>query len=116
MKFLSGKNVALMKKDVEGYEGKVIKGGIEIISKYHIPFIMFEFSQRLLKLHKTNILEFLKFFENNGYKFILIVIFFQTNYLFLLIKLVKKITEDAVAIKDIAKREYIYEEPNYEKP
>ena len=33
MKFLSGKNVALMKNDVEGYEGKVIKGGIEIISK-----------------------------------------------------------------------------------
>ena len=30
--------------------------------------------------------------------------------------MVKKITKDAVAIKDIAKREYIYEEPNYEKP
>ena len=80
MKFLSDKNAALMKIDVEGYEGKVIKGGKEIISKYHIPFIMFEFSQRLFKLHKTNILEFLRFFEKNGYKFS-IVDFFSKKYI-----------------------------------
>ena len=34
MNFLSEKNIALMKIDVEGSEGKVIKGGKEIISKY----------------------------------------------------------------------------------
>ena len=44
IKFLSKKNLALMKIDVEGYEGKVIKGGEELIIKYHILFIMMEYS------------------------------------------------------------------------
>ena len=69
MKFLSEKNLALMKIDVEGYEPKVIKGGEEIITKYHIPFIAMEFSINLIQLHQINALEFLKIFENNGYKF-----------------------------------------------
>ena len=69
MKFLSEKNVALMKIDVEGYEPKVIKGGEEIITKYHIPFIAMEFSINFIQLHQINALEFLKIFENNGYKF-----------------------------------------------
>ena len=79
-KFLSEKNVALMKIDVEGYEGKVIKGGKEIISKYHIPFIMFEFSKEYFKFQQTNVLEFLTFFENNGYKFSAID-FFSKKYI-----------------------------------
>ena len=79
-KYLSKKYLAFMKIDVEGAEGTAIKGGKEIISKYHIPFIMFEFSQRLFKLHKTNILEFLRFFEKNGYKFS-IVDFFSKKYI-----------------------------------
>ena len=69
MKFLSEKNVALMKIDVEGYEPKVIKGGEEIITKYHIPFIAMEFDINFIQLHQINALEFLKIFENNGYKF-----------------------------------------------
>ena len=72
MKFFSDKNLAVMKIDVEGYEGKIIKGGKEIISEYHVPFIMMEFSVKLLKLHQTDILEFLQIFENNGYKFSLV--------------------------------------------
>ena len=54
--------------DVEGCEGNVIEGGKELISKYHVPFIMMEFDIRILEIHKTNVLEFLQFFENNGYK------------------------------------------------
>ena len=69
-----------MKIDVEGYEGKVIKGGKEIISKYHIPFIMFEFSKEYFKFQQTNVLEFLTFFENNGYKFSAID-FFSKKYI-----------------------------------
>ena len=80
MKFLSEKNIALMKIDVEGSEEKVIKGGKEIISKYHIPFIMMEFEVKLLQFHKTNVLQFLQFFENNGYKFSL-VYFFSKKYI-----------------------------------
>ena len=74
MKFLSGKNVALMKKDVEGYEGKVIKGGIEIISKnikfnniyfrylrdkiylsedFKCPFTSFRIEKQLLTFNRT---------------------------------------------------------------
>ena len=68
MKFLSEKNVALMKIDVEGYESKVIKGGEEIITKYHIPFIVMEFCISMMQFHQINVLEFLKIFENNGYK------------------------------------------------
>ena len=80
MKFLSEKNLAIMKIDVEGYEGKIIKGGETIISKYHIPFIFIEFAGRLLNFHHTNIFEFLQFFENNGYKFST-VDFFSKKYI-----------------------------------
>ena len=47
--YLSDKNIALIKIDVEGAEGKVIESGIEIITKYHIPFIFIEFSPIYLK-------------------------------------------------------------------
>ena len=79
IKFLSKKNVALMKIDAEGYEGKIIKGGKEIIMDYHIPFIMFEFSVRLFKFHRTDILEFLTFLKDNGYKFSSIDFFSKKN-------------------------------------
>ena len=69
-----------MKIDVEGDEGKVIKGGQELISKYHIPFISMEFCVSFLQWHQTNVLEFLKLFENNGYKFSL-VDFFSKKYI-----------------------------------
>ena len=60
-------NLVLIKIDVEGSEGKVIEGGIELITKYHIPFIVLEFTPSSLKLHGTDPNEFLQLFLNNGY-------------------------------------------------
>ena len=79
-KFLSEKNLAFIKLDVEGAEGTVFEGGKEIIDKYHVPFIMMEFEVRLLESHGTKVLNFLEFFENNGYKFSLID-FFSKEYI-----------------------------------
>ena len=79
-KFLSEKNLAFIKLDVEGAEGTVFEGGKEIIDKYHVPFIMTEFEVRLLESHGTKVLNFLEFFENNGYKFSLID-FFSKEYI-----------------------------------
>lgn len=77
---LSKKNIALIKIDVEGNEGRAIKSGVELITKYHIPFIFMEFVPKLLKLHETNPIELLKLFEDNGYKFAKSS-FFDRNYL-----------------------------------
>ena len=60
-------NLVLIKIDVEGSEGKVIEGGIELITKYHIPFIVLEFTPSSLKLHGTDPNKFLQIFLNNGY-------------------------------------------------
>ena len=70
LNFLSDKNLALIKIDVEGCESKVFEGGIEILSKYHIPYIFLEFSPQSLIDHGTNPREFLQIFENTGYKFL----------------------------------------------
>ena len=69
MPFLSNKNIALIKIDIEGSEGKAIEGGIELITKYHVPFIFLEFTPSSLKSHGTDPREFLNLFERNGYKF-----------------------------------------------
>ena len=66
--FLSQNNLAFIKIDVEGAEGKAIESGIELIYKYHVPFIFLEFTPNSLKLHGTEPKEFLKIFEQNGYK------------------------------------------------
>ena len=66
--FLSEKNLVLIKMDVEGSEGKAIEGGIELITKYHVPFIFTEFARSFLKLHGTDPKQFLQLFEDNGYK------------------------------------------------
>ena len=66
--FLKYKNLALIKLDIEGSEGNAIEGGIDLIIEYHIPFILLEFSPRLLKLKGTDPKIFLEMFENNGYK------------------------------------------------
>jgi len=78
-KYLSNKNLAFIKIDVEGSEGKVIEGGKELITNYHVPFIMTEFEEKLLKVHRTEALEFLQFFIDNGYK-ISVKDFFSKNY------------------------------------
>jgi FkbM family methyltransferase len=67
--FLSTKNLALIKIDIEGSEEKAIEGGIELISNYHVPFIFLEFFPRLLIMHGTDPMKFLEIFEMNGYKF-----------------------------------------------
>ena len=67
--FLSDKNLAFIKIDVEGSEEKAIKGGIELITKLHVPFIFMEWAPNNLKMQKVNKREFLLLFENNGYKF-----------------------------------------------
>ena len=65
--YLSNKNLALIKIDVEGSEGKVIKSGIELITKYHIPFIYIEFTTDYLKMQGTEPRELLEIFKKNGY-------------------------------------------------
>ena len=69
IEFLSANNLALIKIDVEGSEGKAIESGIELFSKYHIPFIFLEFSPAPLVQHGTKPIKLLEIFENNGYKF-----------------------------------------------
>ena len=66
--YLSDKNIVLIKLDIEGGEGKAIESGIEIITKFHVPFIFVEFSPVFLKEHGTDPKNFLKFFTENGYK------------------------------------------------
>ena len=79
-KYLSKKNLAFMKLDVEGSEANVIEGGKELITKYHIPFIKMEYQFKMIETHRTNPLEFLQFFENNGYK-ISLKDFFSKEYI-----------------------------------
>ena len=78
-KYLSDKNLAFIKMDVEGSEGKVTEGGKELITKYHVPFIMTEFEEKLLNVHRTEALKFLQFFIDNGYK-ISVIDFFSKKY------------------------------------
>ena len=66
--YLKNKNIALIKLDAEGAEGKAIESGIELITKFHIPFIEIEFTPPFLLEHGTNPVNFLKLFVNNGYK------------------------------------------------
>ena len=66
--FLSKKNVALIKIDIEGSEGIVIKNGIDLIKKYRVPFVFLEFTPKLLVEHKTNPKKLIQIFIDNGYK------------------------------------------------
>ena len=74
IEFLSTKNLVFIKMDIEGSEGKAFESGIELISKYHVPFIFLEFTPKLHKLHEFEPIKFLEMFEMNGYKFA------KTNY------------------------------------
>ena len=66
--YLSNKNIALIKLDIEGGEGKVIEDAIDLISKYHVPFMLSEFNPNFLKKHGTNPKQYLDLFIKNGYK------------------------------------------------
>ena len=78
--FLEKKNLALIKLDIEGSEGKAIISGIELITKYHVPFIFLEFVPDYLKIQGTDPKDFLEIFENNGYN-ISITDFLSKTYL-----------------------------------
>ena len=77
--YLSKKNLAFIKLDVEGSEGKVINSGIELITKYHIPFLFVEFNIDYLKMQGTNPKSLLEIFINNGYS-ISLQSFFSKSY------------------------------------
>ena len=66
--FFNNKNLILIKMDIEGAERNAIDGGIEFITKYHVPFIFFEFSPTYLKRLNKEPKEFLQLFVDNGYK------------------------------------------------
>jgi hypothetical protein len=68
MPYLSNKNIALMKLDVEGYELKVLEGGKELITKYHVPFIVLEFSPTYIRYVGYNPRDLAQFLVDNGYK------------------------------------------------
>ena len=81
-KYLSNKNLALIKIDVEGNEANVFEGRKEFITKYHVPFIKLEFEVKMVETHRNNAFEFLQFFENNGYKISLTDFFSKKIYIF----------------------------------
>jgi len=66
--YLSEKKIVLMKLDVEGNELQVLEGGKELITEYHVPFIVLEFSPSYLKEIGSDPKKLLQFFIDNGYK------------------------------------------------
>ena len=78
--FFENKNLALIKMDIEGSEGKAFESGIELITKYHVPFIIVEFTPKYLLLYDTDPQKFLKMFLNNGYKINILNFFEKKNY------------------------------------
>ena len=66
--YFSNKNLALIKMDIEGGEGKVIEDAIELINKFHVPYIFSEYNTYFLKRHGTDPKKFLQLFIDNGYK------------------------------------------------
>lgn len=54
-------------------EGELaLESGKELVSKYHIPFILIEFNLKVFKVYERNAEHFLLFFIKNGYKISLI--------------------------------------------
>ena len=78
--YLLDKKIALIKLDVEGHELHVLEGGKELITKYHVPFIVLEFSPVYLKEVGTKPKNLVQFLVNNGYK-ISLNGFFSQKYL-----------------------------------
>ena len=78
--YFENKNLALIKMDIEGLEGKAFESGIEFITNYHVPFIFMEFNPKYLSAYGTNPQKFLEMFINNGYKINIKNFFEKTNY------------------------------------
>ena len=68
MPYLSNKNIALMKIDTEGHELKILQGGLYLITKYHVPFVVLEFTPELLIEVGSDPKELAQLFVDNGYK------------------------------------------------
>lgn len=66
--YLSNKNIALIKLDVEGQELKILEGGSKLITQYHVPFVVLEFSPSYLKEVGSEPIKLIQFFIDNGYK------------------------------------------------
>ena len=67
MPYLSNKNIALMKIDVEGHEFQILQGGKELITKYHVPYVVLELTPELLKEVGSDPKDLVQFFVDNGY-------------------------------------------------
>lgn len=78
--YLCDKNVALIKLDVEGNELQILKGGSKLITKYHVPFVVLEFSPSHLKEVGSEPRKLAEFFVDNGYK-ISLEGFLSKNYI-----------------------------------
>jgi len=78
--YFENKNLALIKMDIEGLEGKAFESGIEFITNYHVPFIFMEFNPKYLSTYGTNPQKFLEIFINNGYKINIKNFFEKINY------------------------------------
>jgi len=78
--FLSDKKIALMKIDVEGHEHNVLEGGNYLITNYHVPFVVLEFSPSYLKEAGSDPKNLAQFFVDNGYK-ISIIGFLNKTYI-----------------------------------
>ena len=78
--FLSDKKIALMKIDVEGHELHVLEGGNYLITNYHVPFVVLEFSPSYLKEAGSDPKNLAQFFVDNGYK-ISIIGFLNKTYI-----------------------------------
>ena len=66
--YLADKNLAFIKLDIEGSEGVVMQDAIELITKYHVPYVLAEYSKAMINEHGTNPVDFIKIFTDNGYK------------------------------------------------
>ena len=69
-----------MKIDVEGSEAKLFEGGIEVITKYHVPFIFLEYAPNNFDIQGIDKKKFLQIFIDNDYK-ISIVNFLSQEYI-----------------------------------
>ena len=65
--------------DVEGAESKVIESGMELITKYQLPFATNEVKEGFMTQHGSNSKDFIKLFIDNGY-FVSRKNFFPTKY------------------------------------
>ena len=76
--YISNKHLALIKIDVEGQELKVLQGGLKLITEFHVPFVVLEFTPHALIEVGSKPRNLLELFVNNDYKISLKGFFSQT--------------------------------------